>query len=104
MKKKESENTELWRQLKVGDKVRLFEAPREFLREGYGIHEETLWVYKKLVERRRPLRVYEIDAWGLPWVKCNFFRQGKWEYHYLAFNHGGLVRVKPRTKTGRSRK
>jgi hypothetical protein len=56
-------------------------------------------VYKKLLTRRRPLRIAEIDEYGIPWIHCRFRGQdGQWEYHSLAFDHGGLVRVKPRKK------
>jgi hypothetical protein len=89
---------ELWKQLRVGDRVRLTEVPPEFLQEGYHIHKDTMRVYKRLVARRRPLRVYEIDEYGHPWVECRFRRKnGKYEIHWLAFNHDGIVKVKRRS-------
>lgn len=92
-------NMELWRELQVGDRIRLVEIPKEFLQEGYYIHRDTLRVYKKLLARRRSLRIHEIDEGGLPWVHCRFRRKnGRWEHHFLALNHGGLVRVKPRRR------
>ena len=88
---------ELWRTLRVGDKVRLTKVPPEFLREEYSIHRDTMRVYKKLLARRRPLRIYSIDEYGYPWVECRFrLKDGSLVYHWLAFNHGGLVRVRPR--------
>lgn len=91
---------EMWRELKVGDQVRLVAIPPEFLREGYGIHKETMRLYKKLLARRRPLRVFQICDWGLPWIRCRFQRKnGQWEWHSLAINHGGLVRVKSRHRS-----
>jgi hypothetical protein len=87
----------LWRQLKVGDRIRLTEVPREFFQAGYYIHRDTLRVYRKLVDCRRPLRVWMIDEYGFPWVQCRFRnKDGRWEHHSLAVNHNGLERVKPR--------
>jgi hypothetical protein len=85
---------ELWRTLKVGDRVRIAEIPPEFLQTGYFVHRSTMKVYKKLISRGRPLRVVDIDELGLPWIQCRFRRKdGRWECHFLAINHGGLVRV-----------
>lgn len=56
----------LWRELEVGDRIRLTGFPREFLRPGYVIHRETVRVYKKLLARNRPLRVWMIDEYGQP--------------------------------------
>jgi hypothetical protein len=93
-----SEGTmELWRQLKVGDRVRIFEYPPEFSQPGYFVHRDTRRVYKKLIARGSPLRIFEIDAWGSPWICCRFRRKnGSWERHFLSINHDGLVRVKSR--------
>jgi hypothetical protein len=91
---------ELWRSLKVGDRVRFVHMPTDFTRPGYGIHQETLDAYRRLIERNRPLRVYKIDDWKLPWVQFRFrLKGGRIEYHSLAVNHDGLVRVRSRTKT-----
>ncbi|MFT3881513.1 MAG: hypothetical protein QM703_17830 [Gemmatales bacterium] len=90
-------STELWKTLKVGDRIRLVEVPTEFFQKGYYIHKDTLRVYKKLQARRRPLRVYQIDEYGFPWVRCMFQRKdGRCEWHYLAFNHSGIAQVKKR--------
>ena len=88
---------ELWRKLRVGDKVRITEIPPEFLHRGYTICTETMRVYKRLVARRRPVRVAFIDEWGSPWIKCRFrLKDGRWERHNLSINHSGLVLVQPR--------
>jgi hypothetical protein len=88
---------ELWRRLRVGERIRLTEIPPEFLQEGYTIHQETMRVYKKLLARKRPLRIWMIDEYGHPWIQCRFRRKnGTWEWHTLAFNHDGYVRVQPR--------
>lgn len=90
---------ELWRKLRVGDCVRLVEYPREFLAPGYGIHRDTVRLYRRLLARRRPLRVYKVDAWGCPWIRCRFqLRDGRWEHHHLMINNSGLERVRSRKK------
>jgi len=88
---------ELWRRLKVGDRVRLVEFPPTFLRPNSHLHRDTIWVYKQLVARGRPLRVSRIE-YGGPWLDCRFRRKGRLEYHSLLINHDGIVRVKPRVK------
>ena len=86
-----------WQALKPGDRVRLTEYPSEFLRPGIYMHRDTVRVYKRLVARGRSLRVAWIDEDGHPWIECRFRRKnGKWEYHSLMLNHGGLVRVRKR--------
>jgi hypothetical protein len=91
---------ELWRQLEIGDKIRLIEIPPEFLQEGYYIHRNTMRVYKKLLARRRPLRIWMMDEYGHPWIQCRFQRKdGQWEHHTLAVNHDGLVRVISRKRS-----
>jgi hypothetical protein len=87
----------LWRKSKVGDQIRLTEIPPEFLQVGYYVHLETMRLYKKLLARRRSLRVHEIDKDGFPWIWCRFRRKdGRLEWHKLAFNHGGFMRLTPR--------
>src|SRR5262245_6701210 len=89
---------ELWRTLRIGDRIRLVEMPPEFFRPGYFVHRDTVRVYRRLLSRGRPLRIHRIDEWGLPWVACRFRRKtGSWEYHWLAVNHNGLARVQSRS-------
>ncbi|MBN2577364.1 MAG: hypothetical protein JXB10_00040 [Pirellulales bacterium] len=71
--------------------------PSEFDRPDYYLPRETRRIYQRLLERRRPLRVQQIDDDGIPWIHCRFqSKNGVWEYHYLAFNHDGWVRIKHR--------
>jgi hypothetical protein len=71
------------RQLKVGDIIRITAVPGEGI-ANYTIHPETTRVYKKLVARGRPVRIREIDEFGLPWYRCRFkMRNGKFEMHGL---------------------
>jgi hypothetical protein len=47
--------------------------------------------------RRYSLRVYEVDKWGAPWVRCRVRKaDGGWEHHGLAMVEGGWVQVKRR--------
>ncbi|MCA9098161.1 MAG: hypothetical protein KDA36_07240, partial [Planctomycetaceae bacterium] len=59
---------ELWRTLKIGDKVRIPDIPPEFLQPGYFILPETMEVYRRIVARRRPVRVAYFDEYGFPWI------------------------------------
>ena len=87
---------ELWRQLRVGDRVRLVEIPLNFL-DWPALHLETKQAYRHLLARRKPVTVYQIDEYGLPWVQFRFRgKNGRMRYDYLAVNHGGIVKVKPR--------
>lgn len=88
---------EPWRSLRVGDRIRLVEMPSEF-GNGEGLHRSTRLAYRRLIDRRRPLRVARIDEFGMPWVDFRLQRaNGVWEYHSLLFNHGGWLRVQRRS-------
>lgn len=92
-----STDPHLWRTFRVGDRIRLVEFPREFTRPGYVIFPETVRVYRKLLKRKSPLRVWMIDEYDAPWILCRFRRRnGKYEVHSLKVDHDGFVRVKPR--------
>ena len=59
---------------------------------------DTLRAYGHVIARRRPQRVFQIDAWGVPWIKFRFgMKNGKWEHHWLAVNHDGLVLLRSRS-------
>ncbi len=89
-----------WQKLCVGDRVRFVHMPTEFNQRGYLVHSDTRRVYRRLIARRRPVRVFKLDAWKLPWIRCRFRRKdGRWKYHSLAINHNGWVLVKPRLTT-----
>jgi hypothetical protein len=77
---------EPWRELRVGDRIRIVRLPGEDLL-GYTLHLETKDLYERLIAMRKVLRIYEIDKDGLPWIKCRVKADGGgWEYHYLAVN------------------
>ena len=88
---------EPWQRLRVGDRVRFVRLPTfEGVLAG-GLMPETLRLYKKLIARGSPQRVFWIDEYGLPWIRCRFRRKnGKWEAHWLAINDDSWVQVKRR--------
>jgi len=88
---------EPWQSLRVGDRIRLVADPTEWQRPGYYLPAETAELWRQLVARRRPLRVYEVDELGAPWVRCRVrLADGTWEHHFLAITHDGWVRVASR--------
>jgi len=90
---------ETWRKLKVGDCVRLVRMPSGIDAPGYTFHPETRRLYKRLIARNRPVRVFEIDDWGLPWISCRFRRKnGGWEYHALCIDDDSWVLVRSRKR------
>jgi len=89
---------EVWQDLRVGDRIRLVAEPPEWQRPGYQLPPCTLRLWRRLIARGRPLRVFEVDKWGAPWVRCRFRRpDGSWGHHFLAIVESGWVRVKPRS-------
>ena len=83
-----------WQELRVGDRLRPVTAPPEWQQSGDHLPADTAELWRVLVARRRPLRVYEVDARGVPWVQCRVLsNNGGWEHHFLAITHGGWVRV-----------
>lgn len=87
----------LWRRLRVGDRIRLVKIPLDFL-DWKALHLETKQAYQYLLKRRRPVVVYQIDEYGLPWVQFRFRRGDRMRHDFLAVNHGGIVIVAPRQK------
>src|SRR4051812_19665794 len=84
---------EPWQSLRVGELVRIVRIPGHSVL-GYHLHRDTRRLYKRLIDRKRPVRVYEIDKDGLPWIKCRFrYKNGRWDYHFLAINDDSWVRV-----------
>ncbi len=87
-----------WKRLKVGDRVRFVRLPTTFNgKPGGGLLPETLRLYKKLIARGRPARVFKIDEYGHPWIYCRFRRKnGQWEIHWLGVNDDSWVLVNSR--------
>jgi len=87
-----------WKHLRIGDRVRFVRVPTFQGVVGGGLIPETLRLYKRLIRRGRASRVFQIDEYGLPWIRCRFPRKtGGWEYHWLAINDDSWVRVQVRT-------
>jgi hypothetical protein len=55
---------EAWRELRVGDRVRIVRMPWDVDAPGYFFAPETRRLYKKLIARNRPVRVYQVDEYG----------------------------------------
>lgn len=86
-----------WKPLRVGDRVRFVRVPTFQGVVGGGLMPETLRLYKRLIRRGRPSRVFQIDENGLPWIRCQFRRKnGGWEHHWLAINDDSWVVVRRR--------
>jgi hypothetical protein len=93
---------ELWRRLRVGDRIRLLRLPTDFF-DWRSLHRETKEAYRYLLNRRTPLRVFQIDEYGFPWVEFQFRdKSGKMRHDWMAMNHGGIAIVKARTKATRT--
>lgn len=63
-----------WNTLRVGDRVRFVRLPTFQGVLAGGLLPETLRLYKKLIARGRSSRVFWIDEYGLPWIRCQFRR------------------------------
>ena len=84
-------------ELRVGDRIRIVRLPSAWDRPAYLVPPCTRRLYRRLIARGRPVRVYEIDRQGLPWIHCRFRRpDGRWEHHFLAIDAGSWVRVRKR--------
>lgn len=86
--------------LRVGDRIRIVREPGVSSADYY-IHPDTARVFKKLIRRNRPVRIYKIDEYGQPWYVCKFRKpNGRFELHYLAVLNGesNWVRVQARKK------
>ena len=91
---------DLWTALRVGDRVRVVRLPLFQGIRGAGLLPETRRLYRKLITRSRPSRVFQIDEYGVPWIYCKFRRKsGKWEMHWLAINDDSWVHVNRRRRT-----
>ena len=75
-----------WRNLRVGDRIRIVRVPSEFSRLGYTVHPSTVRLYRLLVKRGRSLRIAEWMG-DMPWIHCRVRRKnGEMEFHYLGIN------------------
>ncbi|WP_339749858.1 hypothetical protein [uncultured Rubinisphaera sp.] len=76
---------EPWRDLRVGDRIRITHIPPEFLKPNYTFPDETRELYEHLIEHRENLTVHEICDHSLPWVSYEqTMDDGEVVYHALA--------------------
>jgi hypothetical protein len=86
-------------ELKVGDRIRIVGLPRNY---PVDLNPDTKRVLRKLISRRRPVTIDEIDEHA-PWYSCRFrMKNGKLEDHSLAVCDGddNWVLVKRRRQNG----
>jgi hypothetical protein len=89
--------------VKLGDRIRLIRFPPIWDDPNHRLPASTRAAYRKLMARRRPLVISEIDERGFPWIECRFRGRGRMEHHFLVVDEGCWVRVKPRKKARDSR-
>lgn len=61
----------------AGDRIRITKVPG-------GCQPETVDVYERIIARKRPVRIYEVDEYGTPWYEVRIRVEGRIEYHHLA--------------------
>jgi hypothetical protein len=86
---------DLWRTLKVGDRVRVIFWPPELHEDR--LHQETRELYRWLIDTKSVLAIVRIDELGLPEGKVCRSVNGAQRFEFLLLNHGGLE-VVPDTK------
>jgi len=67
--------------LKVGDLVRFVSIPTEWAAAGYVVPREDMTFMKRMIQRTRPSRVYQLDYLGYPWIRA-VMRHGKKTIHH----------------------
>jgi hypothetical protein len=77
-----------WKELQVGDKVRVIAWPDELIEER--LHADTIEFYRWLIQTKTVLSVVEIDETGLPWGEHRRVVNGRAETESIALNHGGI--------------
>ena len=79
--------TDPWRNLRIGDRIRITHIPDDYLRPGYTFHDETRALYEHLIARREILTVDEFCEQELPWVSYEqTMPDGEIVSHSLAVN------------------
>ena len=76
---------EPWRNLRIGDRIRITHILSEYLKPNYTFPDETRELYEHLIERRQILTIDEICDHNLPWVSYEqTMDDGEVVYHSLA--------------------
>jgi hypothetical protein len=83
-------------ELKVNDRIRIVKMPGADDPDYY-MHDDTRWVFKKLIQRGRSLRINFVDKDGA-WFSCRFKVRGKWRHDYVCVypNEDTWVKVQKR--------
>ena len=77
--------TQPWRDLQIGDRIRITHIPDEFLQPGYTFPDDTRALYEHLIARGEILTVDEFCVQNLPWVSYEqLLDDGEIVYHSLA--------------------
>lgn len=84
--------------LKVGDLIRFVALPDEWSRPGRAVVPESIAFMQKMVTRRRPSRVAEIDEFGYPWINARLRECGTLRYHGWAIMESTGWRLVKRRK------
>ena len=74
---------EAWRELKVGDQVRIVRVPTELTTSP---DEEFKDVYRGLINAGTVLTIQEINEYGKPWVSWEEGKGRTWRAQSLALN------------------
>ena len=80
--------SELWRNLNIGDKVRVTEWPSDMHRDR--LHAESQELLDWLIDTQSVLTVTEIDSFGLPFGEIARMVNGNEQFEYWGLNHEGL--------------
>ncbi len=85
------------RELKVGDRVRFVALPEEWATPGATVPPESRAFMKAMLKRRTPSVVFEIDEYGIPWIRARIAHAGRYQQHTWAISeHTGWRRIEPR--------
>ena len=83
---------EPWRKLNVGDRIRIVRMPSD----EPTMFPETRRLFKQLIARNRPSRIFWIDEYKHPWIQCRIREKNGWRLHWLAVNDDSWEPVRKR--------
>lgn len=77
-----------WKDLRIGDRVRVTDWPPELKREC--LHLDTVAVYDEIVRDKVELVIHFIDSFGIPYGKFYRSNVSPTTSESVALNHSGL--------------